>query len=42
MALIDTYRRNVTRKRDEIAKLTSEKAKEKNISVVDVIALMNM
>lgn len=30
MALIDTYRRNVTRKRDEIAKLTSEKAKEKN------------
>ena len=28
MALIDTYRHNVTRKRDEIAKLTSDKAKE--------------
>ena len=30
MALIDTYRHNVTRKRDEIAKLTSDKAKEKD------------
>ena len=30
MALIDTYRGNVTRKRDEIAKLTSDKAKEKD------------
>lgn len=30
MALIDTYRSNVTRKRDEIAKLTAEKAKEKD------------
>lgn len=29
MALIDTYRNNVTRKRDEIAKLTADKAKEK-------------
>lgn len=30
MALIDTYRHNVTRKRDEIAKLTSDKSKEKD------------
>ena len=30
MSLIDTYRHNVTRKRDEIAKLTSDKAKEKD------------
>lgn len=30
MALIDTYRHNVTRKRDEIANLTSDKAKEKD------------
>lgn len=29
MALIDTYRNNVTRKKDEIAKLTADKAKEK-------------
>ena len=30
MALIDTYRNNVTRKRAEIAKLTADKAKEKS------------
>jgi len=30
MALIDTYRNNVTKKRDEIAKLTADKAKEKD------------
>ena len=30
MALIDTYRKNVVKKRDEIAKLASDKAKEKD------------
>ena len=30
MSLLDSYRRNVTRKREEIAKLQQEKAKEQN------------
>ena len=29
MAMIDTYRRNVVKKREDIAKLASDKAKEK-------------
>lgn len=29
MALIDTYRKNIIRKREEIVKLVSDKAKEK-------------
>ena len=30
MALIDTYRKNIIRKREEIVKLVSDKAKEKD------------
>ena len=34
MAMIDTYRRNVVKKREDIAKLASDKAKEKEKTAV--------